>query len=527
MCARDAFTRLFLTLLVSCGITEGTICAGFSSTCAVLDNGDMSCWGDASDGFTDSSPPSGSTPVSLPVVNLGAGKKGEKVACTGLHACALLDDGDVKCWGRGVLGVLGQGNEDPFNIFTDGEVPSVDLGLSGGVRVKDVCVLAGVSCVLLDNGDIKCWGGGQFGVLGKENSENIGHEPGEMGTSLGSVNLGTNTTAVQLACGGVHLCALLDNQKVKCWGGNVGIDISGTISDVGTLGFDSEIHAYGIDPGSMGDNLPFIDLGTDAKVAQIGAGYGFTCVLLESRDIKCWGDGQFGQLGKESSSSILGLAELGQMGDNLVSVDIGEGRNVVEISVGLASVCALLDTGRILCWENRNALGTGDTLGDIGDGPGEMGDNLLPVDLATGQIVSKVAAVFTHTCALLATQQLKCWGLSASDKLGYGTSVNYGEGFPGPMGDELPIVNLPGLIKMPETLFTFSPTESPTFSQSETLSKAPTLSPTGTPTSSPQVPLPAPTALPTITSASANSEQLPIILGSFGGACIALLLSRL
>ena len=526
MRASDACARLLLTFLVSFGIAEGSICAGFAGTCAVLDNGDISCWGDAVDGRLDFSP-RGVTPNLLPVVNLGVGKKAEKVSCLSDHTCALLDDGDVKCWGNGLWGALGQGNEDPFNIFTDGEVPSVDLGLSGGVRVKDVCAMGGVSCVLLDNGDIKCWGRAEFGGLGQENSEAIGDEPGEMGVNLGSVDLGTNTTAVQLACGALHLCALFDNQKVKCWGGNVGLNLTEGYGDVGILGFDTEILTYGTDPGSMGDNLPFIDLGTDAKVAQIGAGYGFTCVLLESRDIKCWGDGQFGQLGNEATSSILGLAELGQMGDNLTSVDIGEVRNVVEISVGLASVCALLDTGRILCWGNGDALGTGGLFQGIGDGPGEMGDSLLPVDLGTGQIVSKVVAGIGHTCALLATQEMKCWGKSDFDRLGYGSSVSYGEGFPGPMGDELPSVNLTGLVKVPETLFTFSPTGSLSFSPSETPSQSPTLLLTGTPTASPQVPLPAPTALPTITSASANSEQLSIILGSFGGACIALLLSRL
>ena len=471
MRTQDAFTRLISLLLVCIGIAEGSICAGVASTCAVLDNGDVRCWGDASDGNVDS--PITTAPNVLPVVNLGVGEKAAKVSCRGYHACALLDDGDVKCWGNGNEGALGQGNEDPFNIFTDGEVPSVDLGLSGGVRVKDLCAMPDYSCVLLDNGDIKCWGWGEFGVLGHESPESIGDEPGEMGINLGTVNLGTNRTAVQLACGGLHMCAILDNKRVKCWGANMHIDPFEDSLPLGALGFDSIAAVVGSSPGSMGDNLPFIDLGTNAEVAQLEAGYGFTCALLESREIKCWGSGANGVLGNEASRPILGRAELDQMGDSLKPVDIGEARDVIEISVGLSSVCALLDTGRILCWGNGNALGTGEIFGNIGDDPGEMGNNLLPVDLGTGQNVLKVVAGFEHTCALLTTQQLKCWGFSEYYQLGDGTGISYGKGFPGSMGDELPFVNLTGLIKMPETLFTFSPTGSPTIPPPSPPSEAP------------------------------------------------------
>lgn len=68
------------------------------------------------------------------------------------------------------------------------------------------------------------------------------------------------------------------------------------------------------------------------------------------------------------------------MGDNLPYVDLGTGVEAVSISSGTSSTCAALSGGGIKCWGGNSygALGVGDTY-NVGDEPEDMGDNLQEV----------------------------------------------------------------------------------------------------------------------------------------------------
>ena len=74
------------------------------------------------------------------------------------------------------------------------------------------------------------------------------------------------------------------------------------------------------------------------------------------------------------------------MGDSLPVVDLGQNRKAVEIAVGggfeLAHTCAILDTGDVKCWglNASGQLGQQDK-DNRGDNPNEMGDSLLAVAL--------------------------------------------------------------------------------------------------------------------------------------------------
>ena len=56
----------------------------------------------------------------------------------------------------------------------------------------------------------------------------------------------------------------------------------------GQLGIGS-IETVGDEPNEMGDNLLSTDLGTNFTVIQVVAGYYHNCAMSEERDIKCWG----------------------------------------------------------------------------------------------------------------------------------------------------------------------------------------------------------------------------------------------
>jgi alpha-tubulin suppressor-like RCC1 family protein len=158
---------------------------------------------------------------SLPAVDLGTGRTAAAITAGGYHTCALLDNGQVKCWGYNAYGQLGLGNSgdrgDGSGEMGD-SLPAVDLGTGRTATA----ITAGIehTCAPLDNGQVKCWGLGFFGRLGLGDTDVRGDGPGEMGDSLPAVDLGTGRTAAAISTGNIHTCALLDNGQVKCWGYN-------------------------------------------------------------------------------------------------------------------------------------------------------------------------------------------------------------------------------------------------------------------------------------------------------------------
>jgi cysteine-rich repeat protein len=327
------------------------------------------------------------------------------------HACALIDDGAMKCWGWAYYGQLGQGdqkNRGELQGQMSDNLPPIDLGKG---RTATAMGLGGFhTCAVLDNGSIKCWGLNTSGQLGQGDTKSRGDQPGQMGDNLDPVPLGTGRLVTAAAAAESTTCALLNNGTVKCWSGE------------------------GQNLSSLGDNLHAVDLGS-RKVKSIAAGGGFVCALLEGGAVKCWGDNAFGQLG-QGDLDPRGTT----LGDTLKDIDVGAGRTALAIAAGDSHACAVLDDGTAKCWGSNEfgQLGQGDK-DNRGDSPGEMGDNLKPISLGVGVKVKSIAAGPAHTCAILDNATVKCWGRAGS--LGLGVPDNVGDDG-SEMGEKLPIVLL-------------------------------------------------------------------------------------
>ena len=128
--------------------------------------------------------------------------------------------------------------------------------------------------------------------------------------------------------------------------------------------------------------------------------------------MKCWGRGNYGQLGYGDTNNRGDGPN--EMGDNLPTVDLGNGKTVKILVAGGYHTCAVLNDDTVKCWGrwNNGRLGYGDT-NNRGDGPNEMGDNLPTVDLGTGKTVKQLVAGGDHTCAVLNDDTVKCWGNGA------------------------------------------------------------------------------------------------------------------
>jgi alpha-tubulin suppressor-like RCC1 family protein len=155
----------------------------------------------------------------LPPLTFGAGRTAKAIASGGRESCAILSDDALKCWGAGSDGQLGQPHL--FSAGTTPEqlvaLPVINLGT--GRQAKSVDLNVDHVCAVLDNGTLKCWGYGGSGQLGLGSTDSKGLNDGDMGDALPPVYLG-GRLAHQVATGGNHTCAILDDGTVKCWGYN-------------------------------------------------------------------------------------------------------------------------------------------------------------------------------------------------------------------------------------------------------------------------------------------------------------------
>jgi E3 ubiquitin-protein ligase HERC3 len=425
----SADARLLSVLAISVGVGH---------VCALIDDGSLKCWGENNDGqlgvgdIAHRGHSLSHMGINLPTVNLGAALTARLLVAGYSSTCALLTDGALKCWGYNFNGQLGLGD-----TMTRGVTPAemgdnlrrVNLG-SG--RTATLVDMGGAHvCALLDNGAVKCWGGNSNGQLGLGDTRDRGVAPSDMGDALPAVSLGTGRTAKMIATGQIHSCALLDNGTVKCWG----------LNDSGALGI-GDMATRGDNANEMGDNLPAVNVGTGRTVQFVTAGAFHTCVLLDNSAVKCWGNNAYAQLGLGNTADR--GANQNQMGDNLPALNLGTGRSAKSIAAGGFHTCALLDNDTVKCWGDnaQGELGLGDVT-PRGGNPNTIGDHLPLVDLGTSRVAKLLSLGSSFGCALLDNGAVKCWGFNNSGQLGLGDVSNRGDNA-NEMGDRLPAVNVLG-----------------------------------------------------------------------------------
>lgn len=251
--------------------TAIALSSGAGHNCAVLDNHKIKCWGVNFAGALglgdreDRGDGPGEMGGQLPAVALGTGRTALAVTTGYGHTCALLDDHTVKCWGNNTYGQLGLGDtisrsDDPGEMGDD--LPRVQLGT--GRTALAVSAGRDHTCALLDDHTVKCWGRADFGQLGQGDTVVSGDGPGEMGDQLPRVDLGMGRTATAVAAGDRHVCAVLDDGGIKCWGKNGSL----TPGAAGALGLGDDRHR-GDNPDEMGDHLPEVVLTGPAIVGRV------------------------------------------------------------------------------------------------------------------------------------------------------------------------------------------------------------------------------------------------------------------
>lgn len=401
--------------------------AGGDQTCLRTNDGRLACWGAAGAGAIGAGQAEAVTKPRW--VDLGAHRV-SRVAMGRSHTCVLLDDGSLRCFGGNLKGELGYGDTRIRGLTPEtipGRLPPVPLPV--GRRAKDV--VAGVlsTCAILDDGSLRCWGGMDAAQLGYGDGLPKGGTPDTTPDLLPPVPLGPGRTAKQVTMGSAHTCVLRDDDTILCFGRN----------ESGQLGL-GDTATRGDTPLTTPDQLPPVPLGARVPALLVG-GQDSTCAVTPGNQAFCWGRNNYG---------VLGLGDMTNRGDSkatlpskLPYLSFGS-RHLRSLFMRDEHACAWLDDNSLRCWGTNSGgeLGYGDVFSPRGSDPGTSSDKLPPVRLPNGLYLRHMALGQQHTCGIFHDGSLRCWGLNTSGQLGYGDTDPRGN-TPETTPDKLPGVQLP------------------------------------------------------------------------------------
>jgi alpha-tubulin suppressor-like RCC1 family protein len=280
--------------------------------------------------FNNSNPPSGGGMMGggtnpqqrNPRSMLRVGDDGNftQLKCGGDNCCALHKSGSLYCWGANAEGSAGIGRITNMPVTTPTQVAP------GSTFLKFFSVGAAHSCAIRTDGALLCWGRNRSGQLGQGSSRSPQATP---------VQVGTAKDWMRVAAGAEHTCGIRSGKTLWCWGGN----------DSSQLGVARE------GPDStpvIADSPTPVDTSTDW--ASIAAGAYHTCGIKVSRELRCWGRGDAGQVG-------VGIIDVQTSPVSVSPPDAWD-----ELALGGAHSCGLDAEGHLYCWgeNSQGQLGLGD-----------------------------------------------------------------------------------------------------------------------------------------------------------------------
>jgi alpha-tubulin suppressor-like RCC1 family protein len=285
--------------------------AGTHHSCARLDDGTVSCWGNGSQGqlgdgsHEETVPDPRPTSDRLNAAHLRAGAN---------HTCIIDTDGDAWCWGNNNRNQLGLGAASERVYTRPQRIGTVsDLtGLTGGFEH---------SCAWSETTNTAhCWGRGELGMADSCTYDDA-VTPREL-TDLPQ-------PVADMAAGRAHTCAIVFGRAIRCFGDNT--------------------------RGQLGDGTRVRDAGpvavTAANAVGLAAGDDHTCAWFADDSAACWGVNDAWQI--ESSISTEYLSP------QIISGLSG----IVGMCAGAAFTCAWLEDGTARCWgdNSKGQLGNGTT----------------------------------------------------------------------------------------------------------------------------------------------------------------------
>lgn len=376
------------TTFGACGGSESTTDGGGESGI-----GDDSGYGDQQNppfdsGDPDTQPADTGTPDTGPVCTNTPCVVG--LAVGGHHACALIVDGTVRCWGANLRGQLGAGGDAGATFNGQSHAIPVQVeNIANATQVAASTVYGtfGSTCVRVQGGEILCFGSngaGQLGLLPEAGVVDQNAHP--FAAAVQGLPTGTGPSL-----GNFHGCAVVGTD-LWCWGDN-GIYSGGG----GLLGRGPNPNTA----GPAGKATWLADAG--ASVVQGFAGSDFTLALGQNGTVYSWGANGSGELGRPTNNG----------NDDPNPAPIGNVSNAAQVSAGAQHACAVTQAGQIFCWGDNGWGQLGRSL------QGGSSNNPAAVALPNAKTAKQVSCSNNDTCALATDGTVYCWGRNVSGQVGW------------------------------------------------------------------------------------------------------------
>ncbi|MCA9555324.1 MAG: hypothetical protein KC933_35150 [Myxococcales bacterium] len=141
----------------------------------------------------------------------------------------------------------------------------------------------------------------------------------------------------------------------------------------------------------------------EARVAEVAVGHDHACARLADGKVACWG---------ENSSMQTGVAEERFVTRAMVVEGVG---NTLQLGLGRSHTCVRVVTGRVGCWGGNHYSQLGfPTPEESHRVPGVVWGLERALDLAVGEL---------HACAVVASDDVRCWGSNRFGQLGDGDEI--------------------------------------------------------------------------------------------------------
>lgn len=274
------------------------LAVGERHACALLEGGHVSCVGDnGSKQLGADVPRSTSTPLVAPELEGVA-----VLAAAEQSTCAVTEDGQLWCWGDNATRQLG--------------ASLLDLGVPQPIASEETFTSVAITdagCAVTTGGRLLCWGDNTDGELGIDPA--ILTERG-LPDEFSELDGVAAVTAAES-----HRCALMQDATVRCWGRNRN----------GQLGNPD-----------ITENPSWIPRQVEglANVVQLVAGSEATCAIVADGTVSCWGDNQYGLLGRRLDAGSFSSTPM----------QVPKLADVVQLTLGVAHACALRQDHSVLCW---------------------------------------------------------------------------------------------------------------------------------------------------------------------------------